>query len=555
MFLISNKLSFKRMNSLGIIPGFCLLVIVSLLLYFSLPGEASPKFLIFHLDAIASQNFFQYMEEGNLPNLKAFFQDGQMIHYGLSLFPGGTETSVPHLKTGLDNSTGGVGWGYYDREKEKVISDKKTFIDLFLTLPRRARASFIYGVPGLDTFNFLPLLNVPELLDTYGVVQFYWFTTDPLGHFMGKRLYLNSIRRFDRYFGNLIKKLNLDEVNLIFYCDHGMSYGRFINAPQGKEIERIVGNNLQAYIHPHIYLKDPDTKDKVARDIVLESEIDFTFYRESPHRVVGYSVQGKMIFEGNEGKIRYLYEGEDVLGYYNSGYNGEGLTDLDWLSRTRESRYPAVPPNIYNILSNERAGDIIIVINPPKIPIFSLRYPANHSGVVNTDLMVPILLKGKQLEHLYDREEMWLHNLYTSIPELSFENLEPAREKNSFSFWGSGNQEYNLGYEISLSPAYRWNLGFQFRDDIYRSWLEYDLYSSYLIRLWAGVGLQYQKQSLEALAQARLQIDLGKIQLNYGGQFTPEGWEINTKEVIYQINDQLAIEWLIPDALGLSISW
>jgi len=95
-----------------------------------------------------------------------------MIHYGLSLFPGGTETTVPHLKTGLDNSTGGVGWGYYDREKEKVISDKKIFIDLFFTLPRRARASIIYGVPGLDPFMFLPLLNVSELLDTYGVVHF-----------------------------------------------------------------------------------------------------------------------------------------------------------------------------------------------------------------------------------------------------------------------------------------------------------------------------------------------------------------------------------------------
>ena len=543
------------MNSFGIIPGFYLLVIVIMLLYFSVIGETSPKFLIFHLDAVASRDFFQYMEEGDLPNLKAFFEDGQMIHYGLSLFPGGTETSVPHLKTGLDNSTGGVGWGYYDREKEKVISDKKTFIDLFLTLPRRARASFIYGVPGLDPFNLLPLLNVPELLDTYGVVQFYWFTTDPLGHFMGKRLYMNSIRRFDRYFGNLLKKLNLDEVNIIFYCDHGMSYGRFINAPQGEEIERIVGNNLQAYIHPHIYLKDADTKDKTAREIVLESEIDFAFYRENPHRVVGYSNQGKMIFEENEGKIRYLFEGEDRLDYYSSGYNGEWLTDSDWLSRTREKQYPAVPPNIYNLLLNERTGDIIIVINPPKIPIFSLRYPANHSGVADTDLMVPILLKGEQLKHLYSREEMWLHKLYASIPELSFENLEPAREKNSFSFWGGNLGDYNLGFEMFLSPAYRWNLGFRYDDDVYRGWLEYDLYSSYLIRLWTGAGLQYNGEDLNALVQARLQIDLGKLQLNYGGQFTQGGWEIYTKELVYQVNDRLALEWLMPNRFGMSFSW
>lgn len=82
------------------------------------------------------------------------------------------------------------------------------------------------------------------------------------------------------------------------------------------------------------------------------------------------------------------------------------MTALDWLSLTKESRFPAVPPNIYNLLLNKRAGDIVIVINPPKIPIFWLRYPANHAGVTNSDLMMPILLRGEQLKHLYDREEM-----------------------------------------------------------------------------------------------------------------------------------------------------
>jgi hypothetical protein len=547
---------FKKINSLEIIPLFFIFTILMMLMYFSVNGEASPKFLIFHLDAVSAQNFFQYMEEGYLPNLKAVFENGHTIRYGLSLFPGGTETAVPHLQEGLDNSTGGVGWGYYDREKEKVIPYFNTLFYWISYLPRRAKANIIYGIPGFDVFMFLPLLNIPELLETYGVIQFYWFTTDALGHVMGPKLYEASIRRFDRYFGNLIKKLNLDEVNLIFYCDHGMSFGRFINAEQGKEIERIVGDDLKVFIHPNVYLKDPDKKDKVAKNIILESEIDYVFYRENAHRVVGYSDQGKMIFEEKEGKIQYLFEGEDVFGYYSSGYQGEWLSALDWLSLTKESRFPAVPPNIYNLLLNERVGDIVIVINPPKIPIFWLRYPANHAGVTNTDLMVPILLKGPELEHLYNREEMWLHNLYTSIPELSFENLEPAREKNSFSIWGGDGGEYNLGYEISLSPVYRWNLGFQFRDDIYcSSWLEYDLYSSYLIRLWTGAGLQYNGQNLDALVQARLQIDLGKIQLNYGGQFTSEGWEINTKEVIYQFNDHWAIEWLVPDALGLSVSW
>ena len=115
--------------------------------------------------------------------------------------------------------------------------------------------------------------------------------------------------------------------------------------------------------------------------------------------------------------------------------------------------------------------------------------------------------------------------------------------------------EYNSGFEIFLSPAYRWNFGFHYSDDIYRSWFEYDLYSSYLMRLWTGAGLQYNGQNLDALVQARLQIDLGKIQLNYGGQFTQSGWEINTKEVVYQINNCLALEWLIPNGFGMSFCW
>jgi hypothetical protein len=526
------------------------------LLSFSAVGDASPKFLIFHLDAVSSQDFFQNMKDGHLPNLEAVFESGHIIHYGLSLFPGGTEMIYPRLKKGIDNSTGdSVGWGYYDRDKERVIPEYKTWFYLFSQIPRRSKNCFLYGVPGLDSFMFLPLLNVPELLETYGVVEVIWFATDAIGHMMGQKLRNTSIRRFDRYFGRLIKRLNLDEINLIIYSDHGMSFGDFVIINQGKEIKRIAGNNLQAFLYPNLYLKNSDTKDKVARDIVLGSEIDFTFYMDDLHRMIGYFDQGKVIFEEKEGKFRYLFEGKDAFGYYISSYNGEWLTALDWLAHTRESRFPAALPNIYNLLLNERAGDIVIVIKPPKIPYTFLHYMANHVGVTNTDLMMPILLRGSELTHLYDREEMWLHNLFASIPELSFENLEPAREKNAFSFWGSGYGEHNSGFEISLSPAYRWNFGFRYEDDIYCSFLEYDLYSSYLMRLWTGAGLQYNGQNLDALVQARLQIDLGKIQFNYGGQFTQEGWGINTKELVYQINDHLALRWFIPNGFGMSFSW
>ncbi|MEA2022599.1 MAG: hypothetical protein U9N08_09075 [Candidatus Caldatribacteriota bacterium] len=62
------------------------------------------------------------MDKGYLPNLKAVFKKGNMIHYGLSLFPGGTETIYPRLKEGWNNSVGkSVGWGYYDRNKKRIM--------------------------------------------------------------------------------------------------------------------------------------------------------------------------------------------------------------------------------------------------------------------------------------------------------------------------------------------------------------------------------------------------------------------------------------------------
>ncbi|MCK5767683.1 MAG: alkaline phosphatase family protein [Candidatus Atribacteria bacterium] len=536
---------------------FTLLTVLLLLLsVFGLIGEASPKFLIFHLDALSSDDFFRYMDEGSLPNLKSVFEEGHMIHYGLSLFPGGTETIYPRLKEGCNNSIGdSVGWGYYDREKGRTASGVKTFSYLFSHIPRRAKASFIYGLPVLDTFNFLPLLNVPELLETYGVVEFIWFATDALGHMMGEKLRKASVCRFDRYFGKLIKRLDLNEVNIILYSDHGMSFGDFTIVDQNKEIERIVGKDVQAFLYPNLYLKDPVKKNKIARDIVEKSEIDFAFYRENPHQVVGYSNQGKMIFEEKDEKYRYSFEGKDVFSYDNLGYKGEWLTALKWLTLTRESRFPGVPSNIYNLLLNKRAGDIVVVINPPRIVYTYLHYSANHNGLINTDLMMPILLRGKQLEPLYSREEMWLHNLYSSIPELSFEDLEPEREKNSFTFWKKGHGEDDLSLEMNLSPAYRWNIGLGYSDDIYRGWVEYDIYSSYFIRLWTGAGLKYQEEQTEPFVQARLQMDFGKIQFNCGWQYDQEGWKENTKQIVYQINDRLALEWFVPDGFGLSLSW
>jgi hypothetical protein len=545
---------------------FVFMLFVILLLFFITGSSAEdPKFLIIHLDALSAPNFFEYMEEGHLPNLKAIFQEGEghIIPYGLALFPGGTETTVPHLREGVDNSIGGIGWRHYNQEEDKIMPKYKTFFDMFSHIPRRAKAGFIYGVPFLDFFNFYPLMNIPELLDTYNVVQFFWFATDSLGHFFGEDKYLGSYKRFDSYIGRLVKKLDMDEVNLIIYSDHGMSFGRFIEPPQGEEIKRIIGDALRIYVHPIIFLKNPEEKKYWAKKIALESEIDLAFFRENDNRVISYTANGRIIFEENDnGKIRYLYEGEDIFDYYKDGYQGEWLDADEWLSLTKKSKYPGVPPNVYNIFLNETVGDIVIIINPPNIPVFELllgiTYDANHAGITKTDLLVPIMLRGKELEHFYNTEEIWLHDLFNQIPTLDLNNDKPDREKNSFSFWGNLEDSQQSGFELSVSPAYRWNVLLRYEDELYNGRFEYDFYSSYVIRLWIGAGLTYQNKDYEPFLHTRLQMDFDKIRFNYGVQshlFDLKNWEENKKELVYKVNDRLSFNWQIPNRIGFSLYW
>ena len=153
-----------------------------------------------------------------------------------------------------------------------------------------------------------------------------------------------------------------------------------------------------------------------------------------------------------------------------------------------------------------------------------------------------------------------VHTIFTSIPTLDFDNIEPKREKNSLSLWGSVNEKNNYGFQLSLSPAYRWNAVLRYEQEMGKGWFEYDVYSSYVIRLWAGAGLQYQfeEASLEPFLNSRLQMDFGKIQFNYGGQVDFSNWkewQENRKEILLQVNDKLSLNWQIPNCFGFTVSW
>ena len=444
-------------------------------------GQANQKFLIIHLDAVSSIDFFRELEAGNIPNIAEAFKNGYQIRYGLTLYPGGTEIIYPRLKQGWDNSVNhNVGWGYLNRDTEEIVRDHQIFLKMFFDFPRRNRHQFLLGLPLLRHLAGLSLLNVPRVLETQDAVEFFWFNTDVMGHLLGGKSHLESLYLFDHYFGLLTKTNSLDNVNLVLYSDHGMTASDVKVVNQNSIIPQIVGDQLLYFAYPNVYLVDPSGKINVAKAIGTHPLIDMALTMPSANRVLGYHSDG--VFEVNRkgAGFQYQYKGEDPFDYESLGYDGTSLSKEDWLRFTREHLYPGVPPNIFSYLSNPNTGDIVVVLNPPRIPYAVRAQRGNHAGLINTDTLVPLLLSGSAFEDYDDLEEFWLHELYSvHLPMIDF-HASPHRESHSITL------TYPFRVEVILSPAYRWRFGAAFSEKAVEPWLEVDLYSSFLTRLWVG---------------------------------------------------------------------
>lgn len=309
-----------------------LLLLLFLLHLFPLASLAAPKFLIIHLDAVSSRDFFSYLEEGQLPNTEAAFLNGAMIEHGLTLFPGGTEIIYPRLKDGRSNEEGlPVGWAYYDREEKRVVSDTAILLQLLQSFPRRARSNFLYGAPFLDILMAPVFMNIPDLLEEYGVLEVFWFSADTYGHWKGQEAHEKSLLRFDRYLGLLLKRLDLSTTNLILYSDHGMSMGDLELIDIERELEEALGEEILYYAYPNIYLKDSNKAKEMAQRIIEKTSIDFALHHKKTNKVEGFFAGGQILFEEDHQKIRYTYRGHDPFHYDEEGYLGAFLSLDDWL--------------------------------------------------------------------------------------------------------------------------------------------------------------------------------------------------------------------------------
>ncbi len=533
-------------------------VMIALLLIFCFNLSAmssSPKFLIIHVDGVSADFFFEAMEAGGFPNMERVFSDGNMIKHGLTLFPGGTETILTRFKEGKDTSEGDiVSWAIFDREEERIVGrDALVFLNILPNVARRSLGLFFYGIFVFDVFGGVAMHNVPSLLEKYNVVEYYWYSSDGVGHIFGQKAQLENLKRFDSYFGDMVERLgDIDDLNIILYGDHGMSYGDVIHVPTPDEAEAAAGDDFLAFSYPHIYLAEGADAENIAEKAATERDFDYAFYRGSENMVIGFHESGNELrFKGSEAGISYTYEGEDTLGYYDLGYDCEYLSHNEWLALTRDAEYPATPPLIYNLIMNPNSGDVLAIVNPPRIPSNILLREANHAGLSRTCLMVPILLRGPDLEHLYHEEEMWLHELLVQIDALDFAEKNPRRENHSLRVWWD--LDGQLGGSLSFSPAYRWRIGVEYDED-YKAWGEFDILSTYLARIWLAAGLQYSDNKLAPLGGCKVEFTVGNLSLNYRGETGGEEWD-SAVYLSYRLLPEFSLEALLDGAVGLRWEW
>lgn len=502
---------------------FILCFLVLLLNTRALAQERADKFLVIHLDAVSSVDFFKQLDNNELPNIAQLFSSGQIVQHGMSLFPGGTEIMLPRLKKGQDNSEGIVGWSYYNRATEEKVHNVQVFLEMFTQIAPQSREQFFLTLPGLYNLVGLSLLNLPRLWETQDVVEFYWFHTDFVGHLLGDKAHRNSLKRFDYYLGLAARAGVFEGANLLIYTDHGMTMKDVQSLHYKPLLAELLGEELFFTVYPNIYLTQPGKKEELARKLIAESSIDLTLVKLSEEKVQGYSQNGSSSISKKEDKFQYLVVGEDPFSYDQVGYAGEFLSRDEWLNLTKELLYPAVPPNIFTYFENDAAGDIVFILNAPQIPYSIQTQRGHHSGLRNTDLLVPLLFVGPAFAEFEVLEEFWLHEIFTKhFPMIDFSSKK-IRERHKIQV------SYPWSTELMLSPAYGWKIGLTLTEQRLEPSLEYNLYSSFLTRLWVGARYEEQKLNWQVRAEAFLG-QLGLSWLKKGGQEGQLGFNLRLSE-------------------------
>lgn len=529
---------------------FGLALLAALALSLAVASSGAP-FLIIHLDAVSRHDLLALLDAGHLPNLASAFDGGARVP-GVTLFLAATPVIYPRMHDPCClHGPGRVGFGGFDRDAGRPVGELEVFLELLAAVPRRAQTSFVHGIPGLDGLAASSMRNLPALLERYEVIEYFWFSTDAVGHLFGAEAHSASLERFDAALGAILPELDLERLNLILYTDHGLTFATDM-VDQDAIVHERLGDAVRHFAYPNVYLHDPRQAPSAARALAAEGGFDTAFYRLADGTVEGY-VDGAFVrFERVGEGIRYASL-SDPLGYAALGYGGAALTCDEWLHLTIDARYPGTPALVCWYLDHPQAGDVVVTFTPPRIPLTTRATQAQHAGLVDSDVGVLVLARGPDVACLAEREALWLHELYLDLPTVLEPSL-PSRELHSLAV-AFDLARLEPSAELRWSPAYRQRLGVALSPAEAGAWAEVDVFSSYLTRVWLGAGLHLgDERGLDPLLRAEATFDLGPARLVLTGCGGPARWSLEVALRV-ALGPGWGATWQAPGAVGVSYEW
>lgn len=516
-------------------------------------SESKP-YVIFHLDAISSKVFFEMIDAGMLPNISDLFSEGAVIPYAVSPFMPGTEMVYPRLKRGqAASSDDPIAWSTVNRHTGEWRTWPDNVLGLWRWVPRYALSQGLNGVMGLEWVTALSPVNIRRMLRDYAALEFFWFNSDTVGHNKGIETQKASAARFDAFlrpFADYIQQ-SPDSVNLVLYCDHGMSMiEEYVDTDAA--MAEVAGEQAVLCFYPNLYLADPNCAPKVAQELATRLEVDFAFWREGDGRIVGLHDGGSVWFDFDERGASYGYEGEDPFAYYDLGYRGEWLSDDEWLGLTCRSEWPAAPIQVVRYMQGDWSGDVVVITNPPKgMPTIG-GFVARHKGITASDCTVPVLMAGPDISLDPVPESIWLHTLYSEVLHIDpLAAQRASREPNSLMLSPTG-------VDLTLSPVPSLLLHAELSGDCSVFLCETDPFRSFNARVWIGAGIVGNGSGPTAITRptlsARLEIFIDRLVIDWR-TLRSGGTAEQRLSAAYEAPSGFTVRWSFPSQIGLGLTW